>query len=198
MASEVGICNQALAHLGSRNFIAALTEGSNEAKQCAQHYDEARRSALEAVNWAFAGRRAALAESGETVAPWLFSYAPPSRLIRIRQIVPQHDGDDPVPYTRNVNEAGTVSHILCDIENAYIDYTFDVEATGLYPPGFVDLFAASLAQRIAMPITRNPKLLVLANNIYSSALGTAAESDLNAQQPAVSAPPASAYEKARQ
>ena len=196
MASDVDICNQALGHLGAKNYITSLTEKSTEAKQCAQHFPGARRATLVAADWPFAGRRVALSLSGDAVDPWAYSYALPTDSVRVRQVVPQ-DSDEPVPYEMLLNDTLTASYIKTDLAGAYLDYTADVEATGLYPPGFVDAFAAQLAMRLAMPITRNPKIVTLVNDLYTAALRTAAEQQLNSRQPGITPMPTSAYEQAR-
>lgn len=84
MASEVDICNLALAHLGDEAVVAAISppDGSAQAAHCARFYPIARDAVLEAHNWRFALRRAALAVVSTTELPdeWAYAYAYPNCL----------------------------------------------------------------------------------------------------------------------
>ena len=64
MASPVQICNMALSHIGSEARVSSISppDGSVEAGHCATFYDVARTEMLEPGNWAFALKRAALAQ----------------------------------------------------------------------------------------------------------------------------------------
>ena len=68
MASEVDICNLALAHLGDSATVASINppEGSAQAEMCQRFYPIARDSLLEMHNWGFATRRKALAQLNNT------------------------------------------------------------------------------------------------------------------------------------
>ena len=63
MATEIDICNQALALLGERADVTSIkpVEGGRFAERCARDYPIARNLVLEAYPWSFATRRAALA-----------------------------------------------------------------------------------------------------------------------------------------
>ena len=63
MASEVEICNLALAHLGDEATVASIDppEGSAQAEHCQRFYPVSRNSLLEMHDWAFATKRATLA-----------------------------------------------------------------------------------------------------------------------------------------
>ena len=63
MASEVDVCNMALAHIGAESQVASIAppDGSVEAGYCARFYPTARRVALESEAWTFAKKRETLA-----------------------------------------------------------------------------------------------------------------------------------------
>jgi hypothetical protein len=100
MPTQIDICNAALSEVGTRSTIASMTEASNEARNCAIHWDFARRSALRAAHWSFAGTQVALAllsaqmgtpENPNGVAPmppwpWNYEYAYPNDCLRIRYL----------------------------------------------------------------------------------------------------------------
>lgn len=89
MASEVDICNLALAHLGDEAGISAISppDGSAQADHCKRFYPMARDALLEMHSWGFALGRKALALISETGQPygWTYSYARPDclRLIAV-------------------------------------------------------------------------------------------------------------------
>ena len=69
MLSDVKLCNLALSHLGGKARIASLAEASEEARQCALHYEPARDEALRALPWPFASKHKPLAALDEPAAP---------------------------------------------------------------------------------------------------------------------------------
>jgi len=106
MPTQIEICNQALAMVGTRSTIASLTENSNEARACAQQFDSTRDRLLRAAPWNFATKWATLAvlkalpglpESTVTASsqtwqtdypppPWGYSYAYPSDCLMARSV----------------------------------------------------------------------------------------------------------------
>lgn len=110
MASDVAICNQALAAVGTRSTIASLTENSNEARNCNLFYADTRDEILQMAHWGFATKTLSLAllksapgtptnQVGQQFwtpalppPPWLFEYAYPSDCLLMRSIIPQLPG----------------------------------------------------------------------------------------------------------
>ena len=80
MASEVDICNLALARLGDNATVASIDppEGSAQAEHCARFYAIARDSLLEMHAWKFATRRVQLAKLTVPSWDWSFAYAEPT------------------------------------------------------------------------------------------------------------------------
>ncbi|NBQ76422.1 MAG: hypothetical protein EBU14_13895, partial [Acetobacteraceae bacterium] len=64
MASEVDICNLALANLGDTATVASINppEGSAQSEHCSRFYPIARDTLLEMHNWNFSTRRILLPE----------------------------------------------------------------------------------------------------------------------------------------
>lgn len=109
--NEVQICNLALQKIGTRSTIAALTEDSNEARNCNLLYAPTRDEVLGMAFWNFARstRTLALLKSAPgtptntdsptsnvwvsdwPAPPWLFEYAYPDDCIQLRYITPQPD-----------------------------------------------------------------------------------------------------------
>ena len=85
MASEVDICNLALARLGDNATVASIDppEGSAQAEHCARFYAVARDSLLEMHAWKFATRRVQLAKLTVESWDWSFAYAEPTGALKL-------------------------------------------------------------------------------------------------------------------
>jgi hypothetical protein len=156
MASKVDICNMALANVGHDAQIAELTDASRAAEQCRLHYDAALRSVLVANDWGFARKTAELSQRAPDAPDrWQYRYAIPGDCVAPRLL---DDGlrvrqrEHVVPF--EVEGAD----ILADLVPASLVYTSLANVPGLYPQHFVDALAWELASRLAMPLTKNPKI----------------------------------------
>jgi hypothetical protein len=102
MASEVEICNLALAHLGDDATIASIDppEGSAQAEHCARFYAIARDSLLQMHNWNFASRRVALASVTMPYTMWRYAYAcPGDMMVAVSVLPPEVENDYTIrPY----------------------------------------------------------------------------------------------------
>ena len=83
MATEIDICNLALAHLGDDATIASLSppEGSAQAEKAARFYPIARNNLLEMHNWNFAAKRGNLALTTNTLDQWDYAYVAPADMM---------------------------------------------------------------------------------------------------------------------
>ena len=87
MASEVEICNMALAQIHGSS-INSLGESSREAQQCSLFYTSSRDQVLTEVNWGFSNKLTALAELTElSVFDWAFVWAYPTDCLTINHLV---------------------------------------------------------------------------------------------------------------
>ena len=107
MTSQIDICNNALAAIGTRSSISSITENSAEAAACRLQYASTLRQLLRAAHWGFAGRTDNLALlkampgtpenpatwdgvwNGATMPapPWLYSYGYPADCIQFRSVL---------------------------------------------------------------------------------------------------------------
>jgi hypothetical protein len=97
MASDVDICNDALAMLGDEATVASIDppEGSAQADHCARFYPKARDSLLEMHQWGFATVRANLALLAVTPpSTWLYAYAAPTDALNLISVLAPDAGDD--------------------------------------------------------------------------------------------------------
>lgn len=178
MATEVDICNLALAHLGDDATIATIKppEGSAQAEKAARFYPIARDSLLEMHTWNFASKRGALALTTVTLDQWEYAYQAPADLMTPVAIISptaQNDyatrmsaGDTPGGITSNYAPtivAGQYSPQQFAVEGAYI-YTNQEKAVlryqayvtdpTLFSPLFINTLSWHLASMLAGPVIK--------------------------------------------
>lgn len=182
MASEVDICNLALAHIGDTATVSSLSppEGSAQADHCARFYPIARDSLLELHSWGFSTKRVVLAQLATTVSEWDYCYAMPNDALNLLGVLPPDSADPysaplavspqygylsmttPVvgaasyvtqPYVCEVNDTGA-SVIYTDQINAVLRYTAKVTDTTQFSPLFVTTLSWHLAAMLAGPVIK--------------------------------------------
>lgn len=176
MATDVDICNLAVAHLGDEATIASIDppEGSAQAEHCARFYPMARDTLLESHTWGFATRRAALALLSSSTAQWNYTYQAPAQVLNILAVLPVDASDDyssaPLIVSGSnpiVTGAGYVPQafvlesladgteiILTDLADAWVRYTVRVTDAAKFPPLVVDCLSWLLASMIAGPLIK--------------------------------------------
>ena len=178
MATEVDICNLALAHLGDDATIASLNppEGSAQAEKAARFYPIARNTLLEMHTWNFASRRGALALTTNTLEQWDYAYAAPADMMNpVAVISPtvQNDyatrmsaGDTPGGITSNYAPtivAGQYSPqqfavegdlIYTNQENAMLKYQAFITDPSVFSPLFVITLSWHLSSMLAGPVIK--------------------------------------------
>lgn len=182
MASEVDICNLALAHLGDVATVSSINppEGSAQAQHCAMFYPIARDSLLEMNSWGFSTKRVSLAEVTAEWPEWDYAYAVPADAVNFIAVLPPDAQDDystrfsptdtpgyyannspimaagryvPQPFTIEVNSTG--QHVLLtDQENAVLRYTGLTTNPTEFSPLFVMTLSWHLASMLAGPVIK--------------------------------------------
>jgi hypothetical protein len=96
LASEVDICNLALAHLGDTATVASINppEGSPQAEHCQRFYPMARDALLEMHCWGFAMKRTALALLNTAPTEWTYAYMAPADVLNFIAVMPSDATDD--------------------------------------------------------------------------------------------------------
>lgn len=102
MASDVDICNLALAHVGDEAQVSAISpaDGSAQAAYCSQFYPVARDQLLGMHAWGFATKRVSLAALVLTDAQpsqWAYAYSPPSKCLQPISILTYSIAGTPTP-----------------------------------------------------------------------------------------------------
>lgn len=185
MASVVFICNLALSNIGKEN-INALTDAGAEARACSQFYEHTRDVLLQSYPWRFAGVTASMAEITNTKpGQWGYAYRRPTDCLKVRWIRPEYSEDD-MGLTRQEELAipfeveGTT--IFCNLSPAFLRYTSKVVDPARFDALFVDALAWHLAVRLAMPLTRDPKVRADAWNVANQMTGQAQMADANEER----------------
>lgn len=182
MASAVGICNLAVAHLGQQANITSITppEGSVEAEYCATFYPIARDTVLEDFAWTFASKRTALALLADTISPWLYGYAIPADCLKTRRVLPAATEIDHAGV-RFAVENGV---IYTNEPNAELVYTYFLTDTTKFSPKFVLCLSRLLASFLAGPILRDTtgRAAGLQHQLYMQELGKAETSNANSDR----------------
>lgn len=186
MPSEVSICNLALANLGKKSIV-ALTEKSTEAIACNMFYEHTRDVLLQAYPWHFAGKTASLAEvTNDKPGRWGYAYNRPVDCLKIRWVRPEYSSSEYQPAT--VKEELAYPHeveggvIYSDLTPAFLRYTWPVSDPSMFSPLFVDALAWHLSVRLAVPLTRDPKMRADMFDIAQSMQAAAQAADANEQR----------------
>ena len=178
MATEVDICNLALAHLGDDATIASINppEGSAQAEKAARFYPIARNNLLEMHTWSFASKRGNLALTTNSLDQWDYAYVAPADMMTAVAIISpssQNDyatrmsaGDTPGNLTANFAPtivAGQYTPqqfalegdlIYTNQENAMLRYQAFITDPSLFSPLFVTTLSWHLASMLAGPIIK--------------------------------------------
>lgn len=163
MISEVFICNLALINV-AKSEITSLDEASAEAAACRRFYAHVRNIMLESYPYLFARRIVALAEvANDRPLRWTFAYRLPADL---RKVLLVHDETIGLGDFSDAEAVGRGGHpydlagttLYCDVPAARLEHTFTQTDPTKFTALFVEAFGWELAVRIAMPLTRDPKL----------------------------------------
>ncbi len=164
MASQVGICNLALSHLGTKATIAAMDEASDEARVCSTHFDDVRDTLLREFDWNFARRVETLALRSETAPTgYDYCYSVPNKCLRFRGI---WLGPRPIQLAPPRWEIGSITDasnndvvaLFTSQDLAEGIYTRQIENTELFSRGFVLALQWRLAEASALPITNRESI----------------------------------------
>jgi len=182
MASDVDICNLALAYLGDTATLSSVNppEGSAQSDHCHRFYPVARDTLLQMHNWNFASRRVLLARVENTYTMWKYAYALPADLMDAVAVLPPEAMDDyatpfapsdtpfyaynlppvvaagqyvPQRYDLEIDANGN-RILLTNQENAMLRYQASITDTGRYPPLFVLTLSWHLASMLAGPLIK--------------------------------------------
>jgi len=187
VASVVDICNLALAHIAKPADVTAIDppDGTAEADHCARFYPIARNELLERHDWRFATRRTTLEELADNPqeALWAFAYGRPNLAIRILSVLLPASTDDAETqkFVEETNEDGS-GIVYTDVEDAQVRFTWLQEDTAKYTPLFVVALSWKLAEYLAGPLTKDPKVVRACAEMAEATFLRAAAADASTKQ----------------
>lgn len=183
MASIVSICNFALTYLGKKN-INALSEATAEARACNQFYDHTRDLLLQGYPWRFAGKTQSLAElANDKPGAWKHAYQRPNDCLKVRWVRREYSVLDTCPQTQEEELANPYDvegeTIYCNLSPTFLRYTARLVDPTKFSPLFVEALSWHLAVKLAMPMTRDPKVRADAFQLAMRTQGAAEMADAN-------------------
>ncbi|MCP4127344.1 MAG: hypothetical protein GY753_09810 [Gammaproteobacteria bacterium] len=174
MSSKVDIYNMALGMIGESG-VQSPTEKSTQRYKCDIFYPIALESLLAGqVSWGFAKKVVALAEEGDPPDNWQYQYTYPSNAVRLLGVIQSDKTQPEIPYEVGATIDDDARVIWCDTGSAYMKYIDRMEDASKFPGHFVDALTASLAMRIAMPLTRKLPVMNAMIKLYREAVSAAA------------------------
>ena len=182
VTTEAQVANLALGLIGQRQTIDSLTEDTAEAACANNFFASTRDELLEAWHWRFATKRTVLALTTEERTGWGYAYAAPSDMLAAQQLWNGNrevGSGEMIPFTKELNDAGSGHLILTDQVEAELIYTVRLETVALWTNSFVRAVAAQLAVYMAGMIPVKPELMASLQRSATIALNAAAMRDAN-------------------
>jgi hypothetical protein len=159
MATDIDICNLALARLGDRATVSSINppEGSAQADHCARFYPIARDAALSVHPWRFATVRKRLAKlSAEPPGSGTENYfALPSDCLQLISVQPEAgvvNGAQLIPVTYVIEQVNGQRAILANAPSIWCKYVTASTPPSLFSAEFADALAWLLASYLAGPL----------------------------------------------
>jgi len=170
MPTEIEVVNMGIALLEEAP-ITALSDNNKVARLATLHYAVTRKAEIAKRPWAFAIASASVTGTnlgtGDGTLDW--SYTVPAAALRVLPLT--YNGEPngiPISWRRE----GTT--ILSDQESPRIlRYLQDRTDPNTWSPVFVDVVAAALAVKLALPLTHKSGMVELARNAYAEGLAEA-------------------------
>ena len=169
--TSTDICNLALAYI-AKGRITALSQETEEARQCNMHYDHCRRMLLRSYRWGFARRMEKLAKVSATAPGWDYVYGYPSNCLSVRFVFAEDEAE-----RKEVNKdefdvavVDGVKVLLSNVEDAWCEYTEDVTEVAKMTEEFIEALARYLAASMAMVVTGNDGLMNMNYQLMQAAL----------------------------
>lgn len=183
MTSVVQIANMALGNIGDRSRIDSLTEASPQAQAAQLYYETARDATLEAHDWGFARKVAALALTGNTPldTSWGYEYIYPADCLKMRRLLPEVLSVQ-VPWERGVSADG-YKIIWTNLGEAYGRYTLKITDSSFFSAEFVEALSWKLGSMMAMKVTGSSSIKREAEQQFRVLISGAHAGDFAEQNP---------------
>ena len=182
MASQLNIINLALSHIAQTPVTQAQLDANStvQTQAALRIWEFARQETLRAYNWGFAKTQEALVVTTDyDPANYVYAYVYPTNCLSIRKVNAQTSLDETVSgkYEVMFDSDNSLQRIVTDIEDAYIEYTYDVDIPTIFDPTFVVAFARRLAAELAKPLNGDDTQAEGQGKIASNAISEAKRLD---------------------
>lgn len=174
MASQVEICNIALANIRSQG-INDINEASVQAQNCKLKYNLVLEFMLRDAPWNFAKKQVPLALLADDLFSWVYAYQYPSDCLRVNRLMstanritetepgyvsrPDYYNDPLDSLTSNeiripyeIINSSDNKVIGCNEATPWVEYNMKVTDPNKFDSQFIMAFAWYLASEVAMPI----------------------------------------------
>jgi len=172
MSSKTFITNLALTNLRLGRINNFETDSSKNGLEARFIYDHARRTALEAFDWAFARKQVALNLSSETVDTWDYVYVIPPDCLVPRRLIPQ-DLDQSRQPNYEILNIDSIQYLCTDEANLSLLYTKDCEDEAQFSNLFMEALARQMSTHFAIAIKGDAALQAAQLQLFTSIVFTA-------------------------
>lgn len=192
---EVALCNLALANIGEKPITSLdPPDGSAQSLLCAQYYQIALDTLLEAADWSFSRRRVELVEApaNERDDIWSYAYSLPADFLGVATILQAGVTDttiltnpDLLPVFELARDIQGNQILYTNEQSAILAYSARVADTTKFTRSFSIAFGWHLASMLAGPLVRGEKGIEVARFCEQQAalyIGRAGSFDKNTQQ----------------
>ena len=164
MASETGICNEALSEIGAASIL-ALDQDDKNARECNKRYASLRDKLLRAHPWNFAVARAKLGQlSAAPTYEFDFAYQLPSDWLRILSVHDNDAGVGPVEYRIEGRK------VLSGAGELWLRYIRRVTDPNTFDELFTEALIFRLAWALARPLTQSGTLEELKRKAFEAVM----------------------------
>jgi len=185
MATEIDVCNYALASLGLEP-IDSLLDDNQRARTCNRFYTILKENYLTEHDWSFCSKIIELTEETTEVdgydwANYKFLY--PADCLKARQIT---DGETNYQYPfviRDIEIAAVDTKLIfTNLQEAFLEYTINL-SVDLFSSSFVNALSKKIAFEISWPLTKDAKVQKQAWDQFLLADNNAKQKDSSEQLP---------------
>lgn len=184
MATEVDICNVALARLGDEATLTSIDppEGSAQADHCARFYPICKDKILREYPWSFAVKRKTPAELlTEPLGGDEHAFMLPTDCLNLLSVHIPGESRSRCGLTEyTVENFQNARAIICSEPSIWLRYVSDEVPSQAFPTDFCDALSWLLASYLAGPMIAGSSGATMAANymkLYEEALGKAMQAD---------------------
>jgi len=145
--SKVDICNLALSRFGGGK-INSLDEGTEVARLLDLNYDNCLETTLRGFPWNFARNMRALALTTTTVTGYNYVYQYPANCVNVLRVYDENNYRLKEKAEFKITTNGNEKLIACDIEDAFVEFTYKVIIPDLYDALFIKALSYQIAAEI--------------------------------------------------